>query len=136
MEIKFETTNEEIDSKLTNKADLETVQQLNKKIAELSILIESYEKTKIMQESYDERLNILIHGVKEDSVSPWEKHETTGTKFQDFLKNGRKINDSDEIEFVAIHRLPQHPVKKNGRPITRPIIAKLLTMNDKNLIFK
>ena len=30
----------------------------------------------------------------------------------------------------------QHPVKNYGRPITRPIIVKLLTMNDKNLIFK
>ena len=55
-------------------------------------------KTKIMQESYDKRLKILIHGVKEGSVSPWEKHETTVTKFQDFLKNRLKIDDPDEIE--------------------------------------
>ena len=72
-----------------------------------------------MQESYDKRLNILIHGVKEDSVSPWEKHETTVTKFQDFLKNGLRIDDPDEIEFVDIHRLLQNPVKKKGRPMTR-----------------
>ena len=117
VETKFETKNEEIDSKLSDKADLETVQQLNKKIAELSILIESYEKTKIMQESYDKRLNILIHGVKEDSISRWEKHETTDIKFQDFLKNGLNIDDPDEIEFAEIHRLPQHPVKKRAGPL-------------------
>ena len=62
----------------------------------------------------------------------WEKHETTVTKFQDFLKNGLKINDPDKIELVDIHRLPQHPAKKNGRFI----IVKLFTKNDKNLIFK
>ena len=61
VETKFKTTNEEIDRKLSDKADLETVQQRNKKIAELSILIESYENTNMMQESYDKRLNIIIH---------------------------------------------------------------------------
>ena len=126
VETKFETTNEEIDSKLSDKADLKTVQQLNKKIAELSLLIESYEKTKITQESYDKRLNILIHEVKEDSVSPWEKHETTVTKFQDFLKNGLKIDDPDKIEFVDIYRLPQHPVKKMVGPLLDPSLLNCL----------
>ena len=36
--------------------------------------MDSNEKSKIMQESYNKRLNILLQGVKEDSVSPWEKH--------------------------------------------------------------
>ena len=68
-----------------------------------------------MKESYDKRLNILIHGVKEDSVSSWEKHQTTVTKFQDFSKNELKTNDPDEIEFVDIHRLPRHPT--TGDPL-------------------
>ena len=37
---------------------------------------------------------------------------------------------------MDIHRLPQYPVRKNGRPFSRPIIVKLLTMHDKHLIFK
>jgi len=29
-----------------------------------------------------------------------------------FLEKGLKISDPDDVEFVDIHRLPQHPVKK------------------------
>ena len=55
-------------------------------------------------------------------------------KFQDFLKNGLKINPN-EIKLSDIHRLPQQPITKNGRPVHRPIIVTLLTIYDKNLIF-
>ena len=41
-----------------------------------------------------------------------------------------------DIEYVDIHRLPQYSVQKHGRTVHRPIIVKLLTMNDKNVIFK
>jgi len=89
-----------------------------------------------MQESYDKRLNILIHGIKEDGDNVWEKREKTIEKFQDFLVQGLKIEDPDDIEFVDIHQLPQHPVKKDEKTFHRPIIVKLLTMSDKNLIFR
>ena len=56
-------------------------------------------------------------------------------KFQDFLENGLKINPN-EIKLSDIYRLPQQPITKNGRPVHRPIIVKLLTIHDKNLIFK
>ena len=81
-------------------------------------------------------LNSFLYLIKEDNDSPWEKHDTTVTKFQEFLKKGLKIDDPENIEFVDIHRLPQYPVRKNGRPFSRPIIVKLLTMHDKHLIFK
>ena len=109
---------------------------MNQKIKKLESMIESYEKSAVMQESYDKRLNILIHGIKEDNDSSWEKHDTTVTKFQEFLKKGLKIDDPEDIEFVDIHRLPQYLVKKNDWPFSRPIIVKLLTMHDKHLIFK
>ena len=88
-----------------------------------------------MQEAYDKRLNILTHGIKENSDSPWEKHEKSLDKFHDFLKNGLQIEDPDAVEIVDIHRLPQHPVQRFGRNVVRPIIVKLLTMQDKTLIF-
>ena len=56
-------------------------------------------------------------------------------KFQDFLKNCLKINPN-EIKLSDIHRLPQQPITKNGRPVHRPIIVGLLTIHDKNLVFK
>ena len=101
-----------MDSLLSGKADLTSLNQMNKRIKKLESMIESYEKSAVMQESYDKRLNILIHGTKEDNDSPWEKQDTTVTKFQEFLKKGLKIDDPEDIEFVDIHRLPQYPVKK------------------------
>ena len=63
------------------------------------------------------------------------RREKTIEKFQNFLKNGLKLNPN-EIKFSDIHRLPQQPITKNGRPVHQPIIVKLLTIYDKNLIFK
>jgi len=68
-----------------------------------------------MQEAYNNRLNILIHGIKEDGDNIWEKRDKTIEKFQDFLIQGLKIEYPDDVEFFDIHRLPQHPVKKDGK---------------------
>ena len=46
------------------------------------------------------------------------KDKKTIEKFQDFLKNGLKINPN-EIKLSNIHRLPQQPITKNGRPVHR-----------------
>ena len=78
-----------------------------------------------MKESYDKRLNILIHRIKEDVNQAWEKSDETVKMFQ-----------IDDVDYVDIHRLPQHPLKKNGKTVHRSITVKLLTMKDKNLIFK
>ena len=88
-----------------------------------------------MKESYDKRLNILIHGIQEDNNNVWEKREKTIDKFHKFLKNSLKISPN-KIKLSDIYRLPQQPITKNGRPVHRPIIVKLLTIHDKNLIFK
>jgi len=89
----------------------------------------------VIQESYNKRLNILKHRIKEDSDNLWEKRDETSDKFKNFLIDGLKINDLDEVEFIDIHRLPQHLVKKERKTVHRPIIVKLLTMADKNMIF-
>ena len=61
------------------------------------------------------------------------EREKTIEKFQDFLKNGLKKTNPNEIKFLDIHRLPRQPIKKKGRLVHRPIIVKLLTICDKNL---
>ena len=74
--------------------------------------------------------------MQEDNNNVWENREKSIEKFQDFLKNGLKIINPYKIKFLDIHRLPQQPITKKGRPVHRPIVVKLLTMCDKNLIFK
>ena len=47
-----------------------------------------------------------------------------------------KIQDPSAVDLVDIHRLFQHPVYKNGKKISRPIIVKLDSAFSKRNIFK
>ena len=135
LEAKCDNRNEEVNNLLSAKVDLTTFQQLKDKLTALENFKSNYEKAQITQESHDKMLNILIHGIKENSDSPWEKHQESWDKYHDFLKNGLHMEDPDAVEVVDIHRLPQHPVQRFGRNVVRPIIVNLLTMQDKTLIF-
>ena len=112
----------------------ETIDILDEKMNKFEKLKLEFEKTAIMQESYNKHLNVLIHGIKEDKGNAWEKREVTVQKFKTFLNDGLNINP-DDIELVDTHQLPQYPIKKNGKTMHRPIIAKLINTQDKNRIF-
>ena len=126
----MKSRNLKVDNLLSTKLDSETIQKLNEKISTLEKFKLAYDKTTVMQESYAKRLNILVHGIKEDQH--WEKREETVTKFRNFLKV--KLDEPDDFEFVDIHILSQHPISTKGKAIDRPIIVKLLTMEDKSSI--
>ena len=76
------------------------------------------------------KLNILVHGVKEDSDKAWEKRHKTIKKIEEFLPNCLKIADPNDVKYVNIYRLPQHLVKRNGKTVHGPIAFKLLIMSD------
>ena len=135
LEKKVESKFDEFDQILNQQSESSN-SNLQARIVVLEDFIQNIEKAKVMQESYDKRLNILIHGIRENSNNAWEKREETIAKFKNFLKNGLKMDDTEDVEYVDIHRLPQHPVKKNGKTVDRPIIVKLLTTHDKKLIFE
>ena len=88
-----------------------------------------------MQESYEKRFNLLINGIEETNTSVWEKRETILQLVQDFMKRGLQIKDPSAIMLADCHRLPQHPLLKNGIKVNRPIIIKLTNSNEKRLIF-
>ena len=112
----------------------ETIDILDEKMTKFEKFKLEFEKTAIMQESFNKRLNVLIHGIKEDEGNAWEKREATVQKFKTFSNDGLNINP-DDIELVDIHRLPQYSIKKNGKTMHRPIIVKLFNTQDKNRIF-
>ena len=136
LEAKFFNKCEELDYNLNAKASIETIEKLNEKLTALDNFEKSYEKSLLMQESYNKRLYILVHGIKEDDNKVWETREETIAKFTKFVREGLKIEDPDKIEYVDIHRLPQHPVSRLGKKVHRPIIVKLLTMQDKKMLYK
>ena len=129
----MKTEVKKIDTILNTKADIDLIQQLNKKIKSFEEFQLNYEKSLLIKASYDKRLNIniLIHGIQEDNNNVWKIREKTIEKLKDFLKNRLKITNLNKIKFLDIHRLSQQPITKNGRPVDRPKIVKLLTMCDK-----
>ena len=52
-----------------------------------------------------------------------------------FTKEGLEIA-IDKVPIVDSHRLPQHPLFKLGKRLTRPIVVKLAYMDDKTAIYK
>ena len=88
-----------------------------------------------MQESYDKRLNILIHGLDENPTHPWEKVDETRKIVENFMSDGFQIANPSTISFVDLHRLPHTPICRNREKVTRPIIIKLPNAADKRLIY-
>jgi len=99
LESNFKNKCDEIDELKNSKADSNVVDEFKGKIGLLENFKVNYEKAQIMKESYDKRLNVLIHGVKEDNNNAWKKRETPVQKFEDFLENGLKIKDLTDIEY-------------------------------------
>ena len=93
------------------------------------------ERTALQNESYSKRQNILIQGIEEDEKSVWENRDITIQKSKSFMKDGLGM-DFDNVPIVDFHRLPQQPLFKLGKRITRPIIVKLAYMVDKTAIYK
>ena len=87
-----------------------------------------------MRESYSKRLNLLIHGLEERKIEIETKQQTKSI-FKTFLTETFEL-EINAVNIVDLHRLPQHPIKKNGLRINRPIIVKVLTTFDKDIILQ
>ena len=60
-------------------------------------------------------MNVLIHGIEEDSA--WETREQTSKKFYEFLQEGLNISKPLVPQPIDLHRLPQHPVSRQGSKV-------------------
>ena len=120
---------------LKTKADDSTLNELHLKIRKIEQQQVDQLAKDVMQESYEKQFNLLINGIEETDTSVGEKRETTLKLVQDFMKRGLQIKDPFAIMVADYHRLPQHPVLKNGIKVNRPINIKLTNSNDKRLIF-
>ena len=141
METLEETVNDkfaQVDNELRCKAPLAHFNELQEKISsledQLGGLYSDMKKDALMKESYEKRVNILVHGLREPD-SPREKREESLTLFHDFMRDGLNIDDPTSIAVVDAHRLPQRPKYNKGTRICRPLIAKLATISDRNKIF-
>ena len=121
---------------LETKADHADLNALDKRIQKIVTQQNAQEVKKVMQESYDKRLNVLLHGIEEDGDSVWETRDVTLQKIHDFMKEALQIVDLHNIHHLTgYHWLPQQPVYRNNCKVNRPIIVKLCNSNDKRLFF-
>ena len=94
---------------------------------------ETVEKESVLREAYSKRMKLLIHGLGEKEGSEWETREETEGIYDKFLSNALDLLP-EKFPLIDIHRLPQHPVTKNGANITRPIIIKPANVMDIKII--
>ena len=127
-----------VDNELQSKASIALCNELQDKISslegELDVFYTGLKKNALMKESYEKRLNIMVHGIRE-AKSPREKREESRALFQKFMKDGLQIEDPGAITIVDVHRIPQRPKFDGGKRVCRPLIVKLNTILDKNTIF-
>ena len=93
------------------------------------------ESNRIMQELYRKRFNLSIHGLKENEMNKFESRKETYALFTRFLQEALGLGP-DSIQLADIHRLPHHTIFKNGKRTTSPIIIKLSSVFNKNIILK
>ena len=130
---KFGTLNERL-NQLENKLEQKYVkleENIEAELIEVTKRLKILEEFRIdlgkaasMQESYNKRMNISIHGVEENEENVWENHQQTLQKFDNFLKEALHI-DPKNVEVADIPRLHQKPVMRRGVKVNRPILVKL-----------
>ena len=98
LELEFETKCHEVDKKKISKAEAASIEELRERIVFLETFKLNYENAKVTQKSCDKRLNILVQGLKEDSDNAWEKRDRTIEKYEEFLQNGLKIVDPNDVK--------------------------------------
>ena len=125
--------NSDLESLVHSKLPQDEIEAHLKDFNEIKSLMLYFQKEAIAQEAHNKRINVLIHGIED---SAWETREQSSKKFYEFLQEGFKISKLLVPQPIDLHRLPQHPVSRQGSKVCRPIIAKLATSADKNRIFK
>ena len=138
---KLESLNADVGSVIADNVQLsEQVVNLKNEVGNLNQLLVKQQneakKASLKNELYSKRLNVIFHGIDEDPANVWETRKESEKILKSFLVNQLKIEHGNDIDFSDVHRLPQHPLYKNGNRITRPIIVKLTNMWDKKTIYR
>ena len=118
------------------KAEKKSLQNIMVRLEKLEESKNVQEIANVMQESYEKRFNILIHGIAETTDSAWENPGQPTALVRTFMKERLLIQEPESVSFVDCHRLPQRSVFRGGVKKNRPIIVKLTNAMDKRLIFR
>ena len=112
--------------KMEEKIELNTSFDAEKQ-ADLLTRVAHLEVDNLMRESCDKWLDLLVHGLEETDDN--ETKNQTKAIFDKFLTKALGLAP-DDIDAVDLHRLPQHPIRRESKKMNRPIIFKLLSTFD------
>ena len=107
-----------MESTMTSKFDeMEEKIELNtgfdaEKQADLLTRIAHLEVENLMRESYDKRWNLLVYGLEKTEGD--ETKNQTKAIFHKLLTKALGLAP-DDIDVVDLHRLPQHPIRREGK---------------------
>ena len=102
---------DELKSALNNKASVDLFKRLKLRVKQLEQERANAKQDEVASEACSQRLNLLVHGIKESKEEVWKTKQSTLEKFDQFLQDGLKISRS-EMKVNDIHRLPQRPLFK------------------------
>ena len=103
------------------------IEGLEKKDDENARRIKELEDKLLYQEVYSRRENIRFFGIPEAT----QGHENTAVVLYKFFRDELNISGPSNIEFLRVHRLGK---KLQGQ--SRPIIARFLRFQERELIFR
>ena len=106
-----------LEKNMEMKADTSALAEIEKRLQTLEKVKNEQETNLVMQESYEKRLNILIHGLDENPTLAWEKVDETRKIVENFLSDGLQISNPSSISFVDLHRLPQRSIYRNRKKL-------------------
>ena len=131
---KYSNKCEQLEAALVSKASTELLRELAVKIEQLEDDLVTAKTDETVKKACSKRLNLLVHGMPESVDNIWESRDVTLQLFIQLMTQGLKLN-MKQINIIDMHRLPQKPIFSCGTRVTRPIIVKLGSVFDENLIF-
>ena len=105
LEKNFDEQSHTLTKNLETKADRADLIALDKRIEKIVTQQNAQEVKEVMQESYDKRLNVLLHGIEEKGDSVWETRDVTLQKIHDFMKEGLQIVDLTSITLTPLQTI-------------------------------
>ena len=88
-------------------ADRKLINSQQSEITRLTGQVEGYlqivKREQLSIKAYSKRFSLLVHGIDEDENNAWETSSTTETKLKNFLIEGLKIENIDNLQIFDLH---------------------------------
>ena len=103
LESLFNNKVNKLEPALENKSNINDIDNIHTKLNRVEQQQIEQESENLMQESYDNRLNLLIHGQEESNKTDSTTHESTQETIYKFFQKGLQIKEPIFIKLIDCH---------------------------------